>query len=66
MAGDGDRWWFFFAGNGLTCDGKREREREMGDFVVFWVCFVVKRERKVIDGGEKERAGGYRKKEKGK
>ena len=62
----------FFVGNRLTCDGniererEREREREMGDFVVFWVCFVVKRERKVTDGGEKEGAGGYRKKEKGK
>jgi hypothetical protein len=64
VTGDG----FFFAGNRLTCDGKREREREreMGDFVVFWVCFVVKRERKVTDRGEKEGAGCYRKKEKGK
>jgi hypothetical protein len=54
VTGDG----FFFAGNRLTCDGKREREREreMGDFVVFWVCFVVKRERKVTDHREKEGA----------
>jgi len=34
--------------------------------VVFWVCFVVKIERKVTDGGEKGGAGGCRKKEKGK
>jgi hypothetical protein len=45
---------------------ERERERERGDFVVFWVCFVVKIERKVTDGGEKGGAGGCRKKEKGK
>lgn len=43
-----------------------KREREIGDFVVFWVFFIVKRKRKVIDGREKGGAKGYRKKEKGK
>jgi hypothetical protein len=71
VAGNGDRWWLL-AENRLTCDEERgrererERERERGDFVVFWVCFVVKIERKVTDGGEKGGAGGCRKKEKGK
>jgi hypothetical protein len=32
VTGDG----FFFAGNRLTCDGKRERERER--WVILW-CF---------------------------
>lgn len=44
------------ASNLLTRDG----EGEMGDFVVFWVCFMVrrKREEKVVNSREKGGAGG--------
>jgi len=44
------------AGNLLT----RGEEGEMGDFLVFWVCFMVEREReeKVVNSGEKGGAGG--------
>jgi hypothetical protein len=34
----------------------------MGDFMVFWVCFMMRRE--VIDNGEREGASGYEKRQK--
>lgn len=36
------QWWQFLVRNSLTCDGRGERER---DLMVFWVCFMVARER---------------------
>ena len=42
----------------------------MGDLVLLWVCFVVggerERERKVVDGGERSRVGGYGERERRK
>jgi hypothetical protein len=37
-------------------------EGEMGDFMVFWVCFMVEKEReeKVVNSREKGGAGGCR------